>query len=157
MIIRNVRPTGYPPIISVLDKWWGERKMSDMLPRLFFEHFCETSFILEEDNQIAAFLIGFFSQSRPEEAYIHFVGVHPQYRKRGFGRELYEHFFIVMHQHQHRVVRCVTSPINTGSIAFHTRMGFQIVPQDTQKDGIPYCADYDGLGEHRVLFVKQVG
>jgi ribosomal protein S18 acetylase RimI-like enzyme len=157
MIIRNVRPTDYPPIISVLDEWWGGRKMSDMLPRLFFEHFRETSFVIEEDNQIAAFLIGFFSQSQPEEAYIHFVGVHPQYRKRGFGRELYEHFFTIMRQNQRSVVRCVTSPVNTGSIAFHTNMGFQIKPQDTQMGGIPYCADYDGLGEHRVLFFKQVG
>ena len=156
MIIRNVRSTDYPPIISVLDEWWGGRKMSDMLPRLFFEHFCETSFILEEDHQIAAFLIGFFSQSRPEEAYIHFVGVHPQYRKRGFGRELYKHLFTVMRQNQRSVVRCVTSPVNTGSIAFHTRMGFRIEPGDAQSDGIAYHTDHDGPGEHRVCFVRQV-
>jgi GNAT superfamily N-acetyltransferase len=150
-----VQPSDYTPIISVLDEWWGGRKMSDMLPRLFFKHFCETSFILKEDNQIVAFLIGFFSQSRPDEAYIHFVGVHPQYRKQGLGRELYEHFFTVMRQHQRRVVRCVTSPVNKGSISFHTRMGFHIEPGDSQSDGIAYHADHDGPGEHRVCFVHQ--
>ncbi len=77
MNIRNVRPSDYPPIITMLDDWWGGRKMSAMLPRLFFEHFCDTSFIIEGDEKIVAFLIGFLSQSRSDEAYIHFVGVHP--------------------------------------------------------------------------------
>ena len=156
MNVRNVQPSDYPAIISVLDEWWGGRKMSDMLPRLFFEHFCETSFIIEEDGRIAAFLIGFFSQSRPEEAYIHFVGVHPQCRKRGFGRELYERFFAAMRQGQRVLVRCVTAPINTGSIAFHTRMGFRIEPGEAELNGVAYDPDHDGPGEHRVRFVLQV-
>ena len=156
MIVRNVQPSDYPPIISVLDEWWGGRKMSDMLPRLFFEHFCNTSFIIEEDNRIAAFLIGFFSQSRPEEAYIHFVGVNPLYRKRGFGRELYEHFFTAMRLGQRILVRCVTSPVNTGSIAFHTRMGFQIEPGEAGLNGVAFDPDHDGPGENRVRFFRKV-
>ena len=36
--------------------------------------------------------VGFMSQSRPAEAYIHFVGVHPDERGHGLGRRLYEHF-----------------------------------------------------------------
>jgi ribosomal protein S18 acetylase RimI-like enzyme len=156
MLIRNVRPTDYPVIITVLDEWWGGRKVSAMLPRLFFEHFCDTSTIIEEDGRIAAFLIGFFSQSQPEEAYIHFVGVHPQYRKRGFGRHLYERFFTVMRQGNRKQVRCVTSPVNTGSIAFHTRMGFGIEPGEPGPNGVAFDPDHDGPGEHRVRFVRQV-
>ena len=127
-----------------------------MLPRLFFEHFCDTSFIIEEDGLIAAFLVGFFSQSRPEEAYIHFVGVHPQYRKRGFGRTLYQHFFAAMRQGQRKLVRCVTSPINTGSVAFHKSMGFGIEPGEIEMNGVAYDADHDGPGQHRVCFVRRV-
>lgn len=156
MKIRNVRTSDYAPIITVLDDWWGGRKMSAMLPCLFFEHFCDTSFIIEEDDRIVAFLIGFFSQSWPEEAYIHFVGVHPQYRKRGYGRVLYNQFFEVMRQNQRSVVRCVTSPINTGSIAFHTCLGFQIEPGEDDQDGVTYDPNHDGPGEHRVRFLRQV-
>jgi GNAT superfamily N-acetyltransferase len=156
MIIRHVRPSDYPPIIAVLDNWWGGRKVSAMLPRLFFEHFCDTSYIIEEDNRIAAFLIGFFSQSQPEEAYIHFVGVHPQYRKRGFGRILYEQFFSAVRQNNRKLVRCVTSPVNTGSIAFHTRMGFRIEPGESGLNGVAFDPDHDGPGEHRVRFIQQV-
>lgn len=63
--------------------------MSGMLPKLFFVHFCKTSFIAEADKQITGFLIDFLSQTAPEEAYIHFVGVHPDFRKQGVGRALY--------------------------------------------------------------------
>ena len=42
-------------------------------------------------------------------------------------------------------------------IAFHTRMGFAPKASETRlADGIPYLADYDGPGEHRVVFAKQL-
>ena len=153
MSMRNVQPADYAPIITVLNDWWGGRKVSLMLPRLFFEHFNDTSYIIEEDQQIAAFLIGFLSQSHLDEAYIHFVGVHPNYRKRGFGRLLYERFFDVARLHQRSVVRCVTAPINRTSIAFHTAMGFKIDAGAGMLDGVPYDPDHDGPGENRVCFV----
>jgi predicted GNAT superfamily acetyltransferase len=156
MHTRNIRPSDYPAIITVLNDWWGGRKVSVMLPCLFFEHFNNTSFIIEEDNQIVAFLIGFLSQSQPDEAYIHFVGVHPQFRKRAYGRLLYETFFSIARENQRQVVRCVTSPINTTSIAFHTQMGFQIEPGDADLDGIPYNPDHNGSGEHRIRFVRRI-
>lgn len=125
-----------------------------MLPRLFFTHFRPTSFIAESNGRMAAFLIGFLSQTFPEEAYIHFVGVHPDCRKDGLGRSLYQRFFKAAVQRDCRVVRCVTSPVNKGSIAFHLRMGF--IPEHSDKfiDGIPVRAGYDGAGEDRVVFSK---
>ncbi|OGN88652.1 MAG: GNAT family N-acetyltransferase [Chloroflexi bacterium RBG_13_48_10] len=156
MIMRNVCPDDYPSIIASLDEWWGGRKMSTMLPRLFFEHFGDTSFIIEEDGKIVAFLIGFLSQSQPEEAYIHFVGVHPQYRKRGYARLLYEHFFTYVHNKQRQTVRCVTAPINATSIAFHACMGFRTEPGQAVYEGVAYDPNHDGPGEHRVCFVRQV-
>ncbi len=156
MKIRNITPEDYSPIITNLNDWWGGRLVSNALPKLFFEHFRETGFIIEKDNRIVGFLVGFLSPSLPEEAYIHFVGVHPDYRKQGIGETLYERFFDLMRKNHRTIVRCVTSPVNKGSIAFHTRMGFQIKPQDNEMDGTPYCADYDGPGQHRVLFCKQI-
>jgi SAM-dependent methyltransferase len=44
-------------------------------------------------------------------------------------------------------VECVTSPLNTGSRAFHAAMGF----------GEQVVEDYDGLGEPRVRFRKDLG
>ena len=71
---RNICEQDYAPAITVIDDWWGGHHMADMLPKLFFQHFQETSFAVEDNHQIVAFLIGFVSQTYPEQAYIHFVG-----------------------------------------------------------------------------------
>ncbi|MCL5782644.1 MAG: GNAT family N-acetyltransferase [Candidatus Thermoplasmatota archaeon] len=144
MNIRNTRESDYAKIISVINDWWGGRKMADMLPHLFFEHFQNTSFVFEENDQLIAFLVGFVSQTRPTEAYIHFVGVHPEYRKSGLARKLYEMFFARVHSMGCDTVHCVTSPVNQGSVAFHARMGFSA----------SLALDYDGPGQDRVLFAK---
>ena len=93
VVIRPVEPHDYPSIISVVDEWWGGRPMAAMLPKLFFVHFRSTSFAAVVDGEIVGFLIGFVSQTFPDQAYIHFVGVHPARRGAGLGRQLYEHFF----------------------------------------------------------------
>lgn len=156
MEIRNICPSDYALIICVLDEWWGRRRMSDMLPKLFFTHFCETSFIVEVNNETIGFLIGFLSQTYSREAYIHFVGIHPDFRSQSIGSALYQRFFQTVQKLDRDRVRCVTSPVNKSSIAYHLHMGFKAEPSETQKDGIPYHLDYDGSGEHRVLFVKEL-
>lgn len=130
--------------------------MADMLPKLFFVHFQETGFVCEDDGNIIAFLVGFLSQTYPNEAYIHFVGVHPMYRKQGIANRLYDTFFAAVRKKGCDTIRCVTSPVNKGSIAFHQRMGFQIEPGDDVIDGIQVASNYDGKGNSRVLFVKKL-
>ncbi|PTM57516.1 GNAT family N-acetyltransferase [Desmospora activa] len=155
MNLRKLTEADFHSIHPRLDEWWGGRLMSAMLPRLFFVHFSHTSFVIEKNKgEIAAFLVGFFSPSVPEEAYIHFVGVHPEYRKQGLGRRLYRRFFEKARQHERRTIRCVTSPVNRTSIVYHRQMGFQIVEGDCQQDGISIHTDYDGPGNDRVLFIK---
>jgi GNAT superfamily N-acetyltransferase len=148
--IRQAEPDDYPPIIRVVDEWWGGRRMADMLPRLFFAHFRSTSFVAEADDQVVGFLVGFRSQTSPDQAYVHFVGVDPSWRKAGVARALYERFFAAARDLGCAEVLGVTSPVNGGSIAFHSAMGFERLPGDATAGGIPYTIDYDGPGEHRV-------
>lgn len=147
MKIRSVKSSDYYSISPLINDWWGGRKMADMLPKLFFDHFNNTSFIAEKDGQMIGFLVGFLSQSKPEEAYIHFVGVHPEYRKLMIGKQLYNEFFQVVKQKGCRLVRCVTSPVNKVSIAYHTKMGFEIEKGYTTIAGISIHKDYDGPGQ----------
>ena len=58
------------------------------------------------------------SPSLPDAAYIHFVGVHPQFRGNGLARALYQRFFELAAADGRLVVRAVTAPGNTQSIAF---------------------------------------
>jgi ribosomal protein S18 acetylase RimI-like enzyme len=130
--------------------------MVDMLPRLFFVHFRETSFVAERGGQVIGFLVGFVSQTFADEAYIHFAGVHPDFRKNGVARALYERFFEAVARLGRGVVRCITSPVNKGSVSFHLRMGFSIEPGRKDIDGVPVAENYDGRGGDRVLFRKKL-
>lgn len=161
-------------MLAVLDAWWGGMKgpagaleRSLLLPRLYFQHFTTTSFVVERDRaqgqeqdgrqpesvggggdgegggRVAAFLVGFLSQSEPEAAYVHFVGVDPHLHGHGIGRSLYRAFFNLARSHGRRYVHCITSPQNTASQAFHARLGFTV---STVKP------DYDGPGLDRVTF-----
>ncbi len=154
--IRNIQDQDYASIISVINDWWGGRQMADMLPKLFFVHFQPTSFIAEENGERVAFLVGFLSQTFPGEAYIHFVGVHPDKRKDGVGRLLYHHFFDAVKQRGAHTVRCITSPVNKTSIAFHTKLGFAIEQGDKIVDGVSVASNYDGRGNDRVVFMKSI-
>jgi len=126
MTVRLVKGSDYYIISPLINDWWNGRQMSDLLPKLFFDHFKNTSFIVEEEGEIIGFLIGFLSQSYSNEAYIHFVGIHPKHRGKGIGRQLYNQFFDVIKQNGRNIVRCVTSPVNKASIDYHTKMGFEI-------------------------------
>ncbi|UOE56100.1 GNAT family N-acetyltransferase [Cytobacillus oceanisediminis] len=151
MEIRNVKSSDYYVISPLINEWWGGRPMSDKLPKLFFDHFDNTSFIAEKDGQIIGFLIGFLSQSNTDVAYIHFVGVNPDFRRIQIGKQLYNEFFKVVKMNNRNVVRAVTSPVNKDSIA-----GFQIEKGDKEIDGVSVFTDYDGSSQDRVLFVKEV-
>ena len=146
--IRHAEPADYGRVIGRVNAWWGGRDMAPMLPRLFFVHFEGTCYVVDgDDGQLAGFLIGFLSQTRDDEAYIHFVGVSPEQRGSGLGRLLYERFFDDVRSRGRTTVRCVTSPENELSIAFHEALGFEV--ESTPRD-------YDGAGEDRVLFVKRL-
>ena len=142
--LRHAEPDDHPRVTRVIDDWWGGREMAAMLPRLFFVHFRDTSFVAEEDGELAGFLCGFRSQTHADEAYVHFVGVSPAFRGHGLGRLLYERFFDAIAPRT--VVRCVTSPVNEASVAFHTSIGFEVEK---------VAEDYDGRGGDRVLLVRR--
>ncbi|SDL86870.1 GNAT family N-acetyltransferase [Sediminibacillus halophilus] len=156
MHIRNVRSSDFEKISPLINNWWGGRAMEDKLPKLFFVHFQPTSFIMEEDEKIIGFLIGFLSQTNLNEAYIHFVGVDPDYRNQHIGTQLYERFFQTAAGHDRSMVRAVTSPINKTSIAYHTRLGFEIEKGDKQVEHIDIHSNYEGNKQDRILFCKRL-
>ncbi|CAM1354622.1 MULTISPECIES: GNAT family N-acetyltransferase [Tenacibaculum] len=150
--ISKISPEDYNFIINELNNWWGGRKMTDMLPRLFFKYFTNTSFIVKDQNQILGFIIGFISQDNPKLGYVHFIGVNPEFRKLNLGKKLYAHFFKEAKCLKLKEIECVTSIKNKLSINFHKSLGFSIQKGNKEIDGISYFENYDGINEHRVLF-----
>jgi hypothetical protein len=68
-MIRNVKEEDYYYIYPRVNDWWGGRQLAHLLPKLFFQHFQNTSFVVEETDAtsgakiIIAFIIGFISQT----------------------------------------------------------------------------------------------
>lgn len=156
MTIRPLEPEDYLSIITQLDDWWGGRSMADMLPRLFFVHFRPTSFAAEEGGRLVGFIVGLISQTDPDQAYCHFIGLHPDHRGQGVGRRLYQALFQAARARGCTRIGAVTSPVNRASIAFHRRLGFEAKPQAEIIDGLPVAPDYDGPGQDRVVFLKRL-
>ncbi len=157
--IRQACQADHQRLVACIRTWWSgsrtpeqARELSLLLPRLFLQHFAGTSLVLEGPEGVEGFLVGFHSCDRPDEAYIHFVGVHPERRGEGVARRLYARFFADARAAGRRQVRAITSPDNTASIAFHRALGFEAEPGDRDVEGTPVHTDYDGPGHDRVSF-----
>lgn len=164
MPVRKALEEDYAAVAAALQTWWtqpgmseaGARERAALVPRLWLQHFASTSLVAEKEGRLLGFLIGFLSQDRPDEGYIHFVGVAPDTRRAGIGRQLYAHFFETCRSAGRSRVRCVTSPQNTLSIAFHAAMGFEVEPGTEGTGPVLAKADYDGPNVHRVAFVRKL-
>jgi predicted GNAT superfamily acetyltransferase len=122
--IRAATESDHQRVLAVVEEWWGGRHIAWLAQRLFFEHFADTSLIADDDLGLAGFLIGFLSQSRPDEAYVHMAATRSDRRCTGLARDLYARFFELARAAGRDVVTCITAPTNEGSIAFHTALGF---------------------------------
>ncbi|MER6026266.1 GNAT family N-acetyltransferase [Streptomyces sp. NPDC001851] len=161
--LRQARVSDHGTIVACVHQWWGDsrtpaqaRELALLLPKLFLQFFSGTSLVLEDEAGIRAFLIGFHSADNDQEAYIHFVGVDPGLRGQGAARRLYTTFIRHAAEVGRTEVRAITSPGNTGSIAFHRAMGFTLESGDREVDGLPLHSDYDGPGQDRVCFYKKI-
>ena len=152
--IRNAKSSDHANIVAAMPDWWGGRDLTSSVLKIFFIHFTNTSYVAEIENELVGFLVGFMSQTEEHTGYIHFAGVHPDHRKSGIGRLLYESFFSACKSNNRSVVKSCTSPINKLSIAFHQRMGFAIEPGDGMVDGIPVTKDFLRKNDPKVRFRK---
>jgi ribosomal protein S18 acetylase RimI-like enzyme len=164
-VIRELREADFAAIRARVDAWWG-RPVQDSLLRLFFEHFLPMSRAAEvpagalpgeaEAADIVGFIVGFQSQTHPAIAYAHYIAVAPEFRQQGLATQLYEAFFSDARARGCTTVECITAPINAPSLAFHRRIGFELIPSAHLIEGVPVCLDHDGPGRHRVRMRRRL-
>jgi ribosomal protein S18 acetylase RimI-like enzyme len=131
--IRHARPSDYGRVYPLVNEWWDGREMTQNLPGVFFVHFEGSSFIANTPDCALA--------------YVHMAGVAPELRRQGIGRRLYETFIEAARVHGRSRVSLITAPINTGSIAFHEALGFELER---------VLDNFAGPGEDRLAFIKHL-
>lgn len=141
LVIRHAQRLDWDRVVAVMPAWWGGRDLTHLLPRVFFEHFRTTSWVAEHEDELVAFLVGFLCPTHDDEAYIHFAGVAPSWRRAGLARDLYQRFFEVARAGGRTRVHAVTSIVNHDSVAFHQRLGFTLLAGDFEVDGLPAIGD----------------
>jgi ribosomal protein S18 acetylase RimI-like enzyme len=159
LTLRHPTDADHARIVGLVDEWWGGRRMRALLPRLWFQHFAGTSWIAEAaDGRLVGFVVAFISQDDPATGYVHMIAADPNHRRGGIGRALYERVFDDLASRGVRRVSAITWPGNRQSVAFHEAIGFRVDdgPGTQNLYGTPAYADYDGDGDDRVVFVRDL-
>src|SRR4026209_535959 len=85
MITRTLGKHDYDNIVQVIDRWWGG-PTSALAHPIFFYELGEMARVVEHDGILVGFLLGFVAPGPPKTSYVHLVGIHPDYRRRGVGQ-----------------------------------------------------------------------
>ena len=127
---------------------------------IFTKFFRSTSFVAElPSGELGGFLLGFISQENPEEAYIHLLCVDPKMRGKHIGKKLVEKFTEEAALKNCKKIYLITKPVNWNSISFYKKLGFL---EDKSLEtinilGTNAVKNYNGMGQHMVVFYKLIG
>jgi GNAT superfamily N-acetyltransferase len=153
MKVRRITKADFDRIVEVIDHWWGG-PIGTFAHPLFYYELGDHALVAEQGAEMIGFLLGFITpNTEPQGAtpsdmtktgYVHLVGIHPEHRRRGVGRLLYDRFTELC-----RAARCVRMKAlathgNEGSIRFHVALGWNAQEVD----------DYAGPGRRRIVFTK---
>lgn len=145
MKIRGITKDDFDYVVSVLDRWWGGPSSVRAHPVFFYE-LGEHALIAESDGEVVGFLLGFVHSRETPSAYVHLVGIHPEHRRLGVGKQLYEVFIEKARQQGAARLKAITTVGNEGSLRFHEALGFDATEE----------SDYAGRGRSRVVFTKDL-
>jgi GNAT superfamily N-acetyltransferase len=142
MQTRPLTKQDYDRIVAVIDHWW-EGPTSALAHPIFFYELGLLARVVEEDNQLVGFLFGFIAPDT-RVGYVHLVGIHPEYRRRGVARLLYAAFEDDCRSEGCSGLKAITTHGNEGSVRFHAALGWQV--NETE--------NYAGPGRSRIVFQK---
>jgi GNAT superfamily N-acetyltransferase len=159
MDVRRVSKNDFDRIVEVIDHWWGG-PIGTFAHPIFFYELGDEALVVELGGEMIGFLLGFVvpraRAATPEDTglvdpsgptgYVHLVGIHPDFRRRGVGRLLYDRFTEACRAAECVRMKAITTQGNEGSIRFHVALGWDA--QDVE--------DYAGPGRRRIVFTKKL-
>lgn len=142
MEIRGITKKDYDFIVTIIDRWFGGLSSERVHPVFFYE-LGDQALIAEKDGEIVGFLLGFVTHGTKEKTgYVHLVGIHPDHRRQGVGRSLYNVFLDKSKSEGANQIKAISAVGNRESIRFHEALGFQWEEID----------DYAGPGRGRWVY-----
>ncbi|MFJ9825262.1 GNAT family N-acetyltransferase [Streptomyces sp. NPDC101160] len=121
-------------------RYWAERDLRSLHLLALVQEFGETCLVVRAEDGIRGYIIGFVTPAGT--GYVHLIATRDDARGTGLGRRLYAAFADAAQRHGALRLKAITSLGNTGSIAFHRRLGFDAKTVD----------DYNGPGQAMVVF-----
>ncbi|MEV7750929.1 MULTISPECIES: GNAT family N-acetyltransferase [Streptomyces] len=141
----RITPAGMTDLHQVLadhHRYWGERDLRSLHLLALVQEFGETCLVARAEDGIHGYIIGFVTPAGT--GYVHLIATRDDARGTGLGRRLYGAFADAAHRQGALRLKAITSLGNTGSIAFHRRLGFDAEIVD----------DYNGPGRAMVVFQR---
>lgn len=160
MSTRPLTKADYDEIVQVIDRWWGGPTTALAHP-IFFYELGRMARVVEDQGILVGFLLGFTCSGGSSGTsgtsgtphgedtrvgYVHLVGIHPDYRRRGVGKLLYASFEADCRRENLDRIKAVTTLGNEASIRFHQALGWTMTEVE----------DYAGPGRMRVVFTRSL-
>ena len=141
-------------IVTDHSTYWDSDLTFQLHHPIFINEVGDTAYVMKNGQTIAAYLMGFISQTEPT-GYVHLVAVHPDYRRRGAARQLYEHFTDEARKRGCTKLKATGHAGNEQTIRFHLSLGMEMIGEPNG-EGVPVVKDYLRPGFDRVVFVMPI-
>jgi GNAT superfamily N-acetyltransferase len=158
MLVRNALEGDFLEIVEKSKEWADIVVEREGVYHVMTAHFRGTCFVAEDMGKMIGYLLGFRSQTHPDQAYLHLVQVDPRMRGHGIGRKLYRRFEEAVKAMGCKKVVASSRPQNRLASRFFEFMGFKHVESKdvVEVDGVMAVRDYNGPGKHVVLWSKDI-
>lgn len=131
-------------ILTDHSRYWGERDLRSLHLLAMVQEFGSTCLVARDESGIRGYVFGFVTPDGT--GYVHLIATRDDARVLGLGRRLYVAFADAADRHGARRLKAITSVANSGSIAFHRSLGFDVKIVD----------DYDGPGRAVAVFNRDL-
>lgn len=151
--VRPMTKTDFDVVVQVVDQWWSG-PIAVLAHPVFFYELGKNARVVEDfghpqGRKFVGFLLGFIApadESRAAVGYVHLVGVHPEYRRKGVARALYNDFTANALTFGCRHLKAITTQGNEGSLRFHQALGWSLTEDE----------NYAGPGRRRIVLTKDL-
>jgi GNAT superfamily N-acetyltransferase len=143
---RRITKDDFDRIVAVIDHWWGGPISTLAHPIFFYELGRFARVVVDDTDDLVGFLLGFVADEAERTGYVHLVGIHPEHRRKGVARTLYQEFVRDCAHGGCTRMKAITTPGNEPSRRFHVALGWKAEELD----------DYAGPGRRRMVFTMPI-